>query len=903
MLQQIGDNTHVAVDLLVITVTSSEADAPDLFAMSAEDRDNAFSELKAAVPPPLHVSIKTYSVKSHGEVFNPVDLTISEVAKYVEGHARLWPNAKVAKAITDAGDWRDVDPCGFVGDCEDTQQDCANLLYDVTVGSYDAVAVVGYDESEFGQADPAPPRDTVEALVACVQCSVAEAEAVVAPAFPAFLRLLKANVQMAQIDKADGKKAARIKRLRHGKDGGYGAADAAGADSSSSDTDTDGADGADPAIAPVAAKKAFKSTVDCVMTERVRRNPTNGRNRVSNFMVAAGTDPTTSGRLEAKKDHVLAVRTSSEFLNRVVSVVDVVVRDHFKPLSERVHRPVGMGGIAGGTKYIVDNILFKFANPTEGPYLGSYELANKATGHDLRGAISIFHAIEDARTDDEEVIVNLNTSLMALVDHLGFRVHAQTLLDLGPGSLKVGSGDACDTVPHGARDGTELPVNDAMCMIARRLGLAVHEIKVGNDTVRLGFGADVEAHMDKNGVGRVLDTARVFPPEHYSTTTVQTSKKTGKKLMAKCFPGCPGRKLKGKEKKKACVCPPRELLSVVDDNLSIYWRLLRPELLTVLKDKDYGDGLEEAKGLSSDGFSRFAATGSDSAKHNARLRVATEFLMNVQVPAAACALVARPTNRWADGAELTVVFHRLGVNMRHAGAVWSLLNSKCKKLRAECEKLGSDPSKKTEWEEAKQALREHESARRAVVQEMFVRAAKNLLRRDLRGVMEMGAGAHEIVELVSKAFTGLTPTASADGAGANDTDVNLDRVWNGVKERFGVGVTEKQRGSVHPIRAVWRVAETVGVRLTQSCEEDTERVQLEVDQADARGQRGGSSFTFTSADIESMTPKASFLDVDDFAQGETLREQARVEAAGMVGSTGEASEWSGNDEGYELVRG
>ena len=52
-----------------------------------------------------------------------------------------------------------------------------------------------------------------------------------------------------------------------------------------------------------------------------------------------------------------------------------------------------------------------------------------------------------------------------------------------------------------------------------------------------------------------------------------------------------------------------------------------------------------------------------------------------------------------------------------------------------------------------------------------------------------------------------------------------------------------------------------------------------------------------------MTPKANFLDVDDFAQGETLREQARVEAAGMVGSKGEASEWSGNDEGYELVRG
>ena len=105
--------------------------------------------------------------------------------------------------------------------------------------------------------------------------------------------------------------------------------------------------------------------------------------RVINFMEAAGMHPKTLERMD-EKDHVLMVRTSGEFLNRVTSIGEIIIRDHFKALCDRIFKPADMGGIAGGTKYIVDGLLFKFANPAEGPYLGSYELANKATGHDLR---------------------------------------------------------------------------------------------------------------------------------------------------------------------------------------------------------------------------------------------------------------------------------------------------------------------------------------------------------------------------------------------------------------------------------------------------------------------------------------------------------------------------------------
>ena len=55
--------------------------------------------------------------------------------------------------------------------------------------------------------------------------------------------------------------------------------------------------------------------------------------------------------------------------------------------------------------------------------MGSYELANKATGHDLRGAISISHAIENENESkvSEWGGVQLNVNLMAVIDHLGER--------------------------------------------------------------------------------------------------------------------------------------------------------------------------------------------------------------------------------------------------------------------------------------------------------------------------------------------------------------------------------------------------------------------------------------------------------------------------------------------------
>jgi ankyrin repeat protein len=128
-------------------------------------------------------------------------------------------------------------------------------------------------------------------------------------------------------------------------------------------------------------------------------------------------------------------------------------------------------------------------------------------------------------------------------------------------------------------------------------------------------------------------------------------------------------------------------------------------------------------------------------------------------------------------------------------------------------------------------------------------------------------------QIVSDSFTCLT----SGGPGA---EKHLHRVWDGIAQRFGVkkgkgNITKTQRDGISAIRAIQRVAKAVGVRLTPSCLDDLEHQLVDEDKA---GKGGSRSFIFTAADVESMAPRVKFLDVDDFAQGETLREQARGDA-------------------------
>ena len=67
------------------------------------------------------------------------------------------------------------------------------------------------------------------------------------------------------------------------------------------------------------------------------------------------------------------------------AVRDQIISEKFVPDTEKTIRPLTqeLGGVAGGEKYVVAGILFKFSIDSKGLY-GSDDLAAKEAGHQLK---------------------------------------------------------------------------------------------------------------------------------------------------------------------------------------------------------------------------------------------------------------------------------------------------------------------------------------------------------------------------------------------------------------------------------------------------------------------------------------------------------------------------------------
>ena len=113
----------------------------------------------------------------------------------------------------------------------------------------------------------------------------------------------------------------------------------------------------------------------------------------------------------------------------------IIISELALPVHNKTIRPIAVGGIAGGEKYIVQNILFKFAVDVEGLYK-SDENAMKAASHDLNGLMAYHHAGIGA----------IHLPLMALIDYLGFRLQAISILPISKHTICYGSADGARTV-------------------------------------------------------------------------------------------------------------------------------------------------------------------------------------------------------------------------------------------------------------------------------------------------------------------------------------------------------------------------------------------------------------------------------------------------------------------------
>lgn len=96
-------------------------------------------------------------------------------------------------------------------------------------------------------------------------------------------------------------------------------------------------------------------------------------------------------------------------------------------------QPLGGRGIAGGEKYIVNSILFKFAVDSGNLFDGDDGRAAKVAALDLLGLNAMFAAAWDL---EAHTTSDLNFPLMSLVDYRGYRLIAMSLLPIGRDTVR-----------------------------------------------------------------------------------------------------------------------------------------------------------------------------------------------------------------------------------------------------------------------------------------------------------------------------------------------------------------------------------------------------------------------------------------------------------------------------------
>lgn len=124
-------------------------------------------------------------------------------------------------------------------------------------------------------------------------------------------------------------------------------------------------------------------------------------------------------------DSISALATDFHFC--AVSLGKIIISEKFLPDAQKTIKPVDMGGVAGGTKYLVNNIIFKFAIDHQGLY-GSDESASKAAGQELLGLTYVWRSG-----------LPLHVPLCCLVDYRGFRLVAVCRLPVDSSTLVYGS--------------------------------------------------------------------------------------------------------------------------------------------------------------------------------------------------------------------------------------------------------------------------------------------------------------------------------------------------------------------------------------------------------------------------------------------------------------------------------
>lgn len=289
----------------------------------------------------------------------------------------------------------------------------------------------------------------------------------------------------------------------------------------------------------------------------------------------------------------------------------IIVSERCLPPEQKSIKPVALGGQAGGSKFIVQGILFKYALDVkigEGSkrekwlYGGKRRddaAAMKAASNELLGLSSFIKC---------NATNNIRFPMMALIDYCGYRLVAVSTLPINANTIVYGSADAGKTVHN-----HDEKIANVMQDFGHDLNLREHMVF---NTPITGPG-DLEVHHGSDGFNYMIDFARTFPPEAPGETSHPQA---------------------------------------------IFYRLLRPELV-----------VSHPKPLSSDAFSGWQSGDTLSDEMNEDVEEATRRLFEQVIPLYPHSSFLTHDFQALFRSEICNIsdVHRRGINLRHLGLVRS----------------------------------------------------------------------------------------------------------------------------------------------------------------------------------------------------------------------------------------
>eukprot|EP01130_Rhizamoeba_saxonica_P015612 TRINITY_DN7051_c0_g1_i2.p1 TRINITY_DN7051_c0_g1~~TRINITY_DN7051_c0_g1_i2.p1 ORF type:complete len:846 (+),score=172.47 TRINITY_DN7051_c0_g1_i2:247-2538(+) len=198
-----------------------------------------------------------------------------------------------------------------------------------------------------------------------------------------------------------------------------------------------------------------------------------------------------------------------EFSQFATDYGNIIISEKNLPVWEKSIKPLGVGGIAGGEKFRVRGLFFKFAKDTQigtnswmyGSYKPNDGIAMKAMGNDL----SALEALEKCEASSE-----LYLPKMCLVDKNGYRLCCMSDLPIRKDTLVYGTCDGGNSIFDASEDPHLLNV---VQRISKEMNLTTHNVEEKstkkNKTMELAVDVEIHSHDDKYFA---LDFARAIPP-------------------------------------------------------------------------------------------------------------------------------------------------------------------------------------------------------------------------------------------------------------------------------------------------------------------------------------------------------------------------------------------------------